>query len=40
MLSLKVFELWLEGKAVLPYNSILKIADLLDLDSDELVEVV
>lgn len=40
VLSVKVFELWLEGKVVLPYKNILKIADLLDLEPDELVEVV
>lgn len=40
VLSLSVFELWLEGKVVLPYKNILKIADLLDLEPDDLVEVV
>lgn len=40
VLSLGVLELWLEGKVVLPYKNILKIADLLDLEPDDLVEVV
>jgi hypothetical protein len=40
VLSVKVFNLWLEGKVVLPYKNILKIADLLDLEPDDLVEVV
>lgn len=40
VLSVKVLDLWLEGKVVLPYNNILKIADLLDLEPDDLVEVV
>lgn len=39
-LSLSVFELWLEGKAVIPYSNILRIAHLLDLEPDELVEIV
>lgn len=40
MLSVQVFNLWLDAKAVIPYNNILRIADLLDLEPDDLVEIV
>jgi len=40
VLSLSVFELWLEGKVTLPYSAIIKICVLLDLEPDDLVEVV
>lgn len=40
MLSNTVLTLWIEAKAVIPYNKLLRIADLLDLEPDDLVEIV
>jgi len=40
MLSNKTIGLWLDNKITIPYNNILRIAILLDLEADDLVEVV
>jgi DNA-binding Xre family transcriptional regulator len=40
VLSNHVLQLWIDGKAVVPYNNLLRIAHLLDLEPDELVEIV
>jgi transcriptional regulator with XRE-family HTH domain len=40
MLSCTVLNLWIDAKAVIPYNKLLRISDLLDLEPDDLVEIV
>lgn len=40
MLSVKALNLWLDNKMTIPYVHLLRIADLLDLEFDDLVEVV
>lgn len=40
MLSTTVLTLWIDAKAVIPYDKLLRIADLLDLEPDDLVEIV
>lgn len=40
VLSVKALNLWLDNKMTIPYVHLLRIADLLDLEFDDLVEVV
>ena len=39
-LSISNLELWIDGKAIIPYSNLVRIAHLLDLEPDELVELV
>lgn len=40
MLPVTVFTLWLNAKAVVPHNKLLRIADLLDLEVDDIVQII
>ena len=40
MLPVKHWHLWLDNKITIPYTSLLRIADLLDLEANDLLEVV
>ena len=40
MLSVKALNLWLDNKITVPYVNLLRIADLLDLEFDDIAEVV
>lgn len=40
MLSVDALNLWIDAKIVIPYTSILRISDLLDLEPEDIVEIV
>lgn len=40
MLSVDAFILWLDAKIVIPFHSIMKISNLLDLESDDIMNIV
>lgn len=40
VLSEKNLELWIAAKAVIPYSTLLRIAHLLDLEPEDIMEIV